>query len=220
MNYLMAEGVLARIDGERSSLYSFLQSQAPEQSAVERKSKIMNGTNEERDLIGRREKLKQQEKSRAKWCQLSERKELSIKEAWKSDIPSQSPFFFFFARASAFGPHCTLAVNTLWLKRKVTARTTRSLVCYTAVFRVVKQCSSLLRDDTKNGCVAGYSKSRGKTTDKQRLFLIITIDMLSFRALLSFLSHYCACHIQAMQLRLVSSRTGRRGVISDLDCIF
>ena len=43
MNYLMAEGVLARIDGERSSLYSFLQSQAPEQSAVERKSKIMNG---------------------------------------------------------------------------------------------------------------------------------------------------------------------------------
>ena len=22
-------------------------------------------------------------------------------------------FFFFFARASAFGPHCTLAVNTL-----------------------------------------------------------------------------------------------------------
>ena len=129
-------------------------------------------------------------------------------------------FFFFFARASAFGPHCTLAVNTLWLKRKVTARTTRSLVCYTAVFRVVKQCSSPLRDDTKNGCVAGYSKSRGKTTDKQRLFLIITIDMLSFRALLSFLSHYCACHIQAMQLRLVSSRTGRRGVISDLDCIF
>lgn len=94
MNYLMAEGVLARIDGERSSLYSFLQSQAPEQSAVERKSKIMNGTNEERDLIGRREKLKQQEKSRAKWCQLSGRKELSIKEAWKSDIPSQSPFFF------------------------------------------------------------------------------------------------------------------------------
>lgn len=81
MNYLMAEGVLARIDGERSSLYSFLQSQAPEQSAVERKSKIMNGTNEERDLIGRREKLKQQEKSRAKWCQLSGRKELSIKEA-------------------------------------------------------------------------------------------------------------------------------------------
>lgn len=81
MNYLMAEGVLARIDGERSSLYSFLQSQAPEQSAVERKSKIMNGTNEERDLIGRREKLKHQEKSRAKWCQLSGRKELSIKEA-------------------------------------------------------------------------------------------------------------------------------------------
>lgn len=77
MNYLMAEGVLARIDGERSSLYSFLQSQAPEQSAVERKSKIMNGTNEERE----REKLKQQEKSRAKWCQLLERKELSIKEA-------------------------------------------------------------------------------------------------------------------------------------------
>ena len=73
MNYLIAEGVLARIHGERSSLYSFLQSQAPEQSAVERKSKIMNGTNEER-------KLKQQEKSRAKWCQLSERKELSIKE--------------------------------------------------------------------------------------------------------------------------------------------
>ena len=49
MNYLMAEGVLARIDGERSSLYSFLQSQAPEQSAVERKSKIMNGSNEERE---------------------------------------------------------------------------------------------------------------------------------------------------------------------------
>ena len=67
MNYLMAEGVLARIDSERSSLYSFLQSQA--------------GTNEERDLIGRRERLKQQEKSGAKWCQLSERKELSIKEA-------------------------------------------------------------------------------------------------------------------------------------------
>ena len=103
---------------------------------------------------------------------------------------------------------------------KVTARTTRSLACYTAVFRVVKQCSSPLRDGTENGCVAGYSKSRGQTIDKQRLFLIITIDMLSFRALLSFLSHYCACHIQAMQLRLVSSRTGRRGVISDLDCNF
>ena len=87
MNYLMAEGVLARIDGDRSSLYSFLQSQAPEQSAVERKSKIMNGTNEEREREKRkrerkeREKLKQQEKSRAKWCQLLERKELSIKEA-------------------------------------------------------------------------------------------------------------------------------------------
>lgn len=49
MNYFMAQGVLARIDGERSSLYSSLQSQAPEQSAVERKSKIMNGTNEERN---------------------------------------------------------------------------------------------------------------------------------------------------------------------------
>ena len=35
------------------------------------------------------------------------------------------------------------------------------LVCYTAVFRVVTQCSSplwggALRDDTKNGCVADY----------------------------------------------------------------
>lgn len=81
MNYMIAEGVLARIDGERSSLYSLLQSQAPEQSAVERKSKIMNGTNEERDLIGRRGKLKQQEKSRAKWCQTKGRKKLSIKDA-------------------------------------------------------------------------------------------------------------------------------------------
>ena len=33
----------------------------------------------------------------------------------------------------------------------VTAR----LVCYTAVFSVVTQCS-FLRDDTKNGCVADY----------------------------------------------------------------
>ena len=49
MNYLMADGVLARIDDKRSSLYSFLQSQAPEKSAVERKSKIMNVTNEERE---------------------------------------------------------------------------------------------------------------------------------------------------------------------------
>ena len=34
------------------------------------------------------------------------------------------------------------------------------LVCYTAVFRVVTQCSppwgGALRDDTKNGCVADY----------------------------------------------------------------
>ena len=32
------------------------------------------------------------------------------------------------------------------------------LVCYTAVFSVVTQCSSpgALRDDTKNGCVADY----------------------------------------------------------------
>lgn len=51
---------------------------------------------------------------------------------------------------------------------------------------------------------ADCPKSRGKTIDKQRLFLIITIDMPSFRALLFFLSHYCACHIQAMQLRLVN----------------
>ena len=33
------------------------------------------------------------------------------------------------------------------------------LVCYTAVFSVVTQCSSggALRDDTENGCVADYS---------------------------------------------------------------
>ena len=31
-----------------------------------------------------------------------------------------------------------------------------SIVCYTAVFSVVTQRSSALRDDTKNGCVADY----------------------------------------------------------------
>ena len=40
-------------------------------------------------------------------------------------------------------------------KRK---ETEESIVCYTAVFRVVTQCSSSLRggfrDDNKNGCVA------------------------------------------------------------------
>lgn len=79
-------------------------------------------------------------------------------------------------------------------------------------------CQSTVTQKKSNS--ADYSKSRGKTIDKQRLFLIITIDMLSFRALLSFLSHYCACHIQAMQLRLVNSSTRCKGVISDLDCNF
>ena len=32
-----------------------------------------------------------------------------------------------------------------------------ALVCYTAVFSVVTQCS--LRDDTKNGCVADYVRA-------------------------------------------------------------
>ena len=37
------------------------------------------------------------------------------------------------------------------------------LVCYTAVFSVVTQRSSLLRDDSKNGCVADYpSIDKGK----------------------------------------------------------
>ena len=31
-----------------------------------------------------------------------------------------------------------------------------NIVCYTAVFSVVTQRSSPLRDDTKNGCVADY----------------------------------------------------------------
>ena len=33
---------------------------------------------------------------------------------------------------------------------------TSGIVCYTAVFSVVTQRSSPLRDDTKNGCVADY----------------------------------------------------------------
>ena len=38
-----------------------------------------------------------------------------------------------------------------------------ALVCYTAVFSVVTQRSSLLRDDSKNGCVADYpSIDKGK----------------------------------------------------------
>ena len=47
-----------------------------------------------------------------------------------------------FARASHFFVHSFAVV-----------------VCYTAVFRVVTQCSSpALRDDTKNGCVADYCR--------------------------------------------------------------
>ena len=38
-----------------------------------------------------------------------------------------------------------------------------SFICYTAVFSVVTQRSSLLRDDSKNGCVADYpSIDKGK----------------------------------------------------------
>ena len=41
--------------------------------------------------------------------------------------------------------------------------TSPPLVCYTAVFSVVTQRSSLLRDDSKNGCVADYpSIDKGK----------------------------------------------------------
>ena len=39
-------------------------------------------------------------------------------------------------------------------------RITLALVCYTAVFGVVKQRA--LRDDTKNGCVADYSCTHKK----------------------------------------------------------
>ena len=37
---------------------------------------------------------------------------------------------------------------------------TYDVVCYTAVFSVVTQRSSPLRDDTKNGCVADYLRWR------------------------------------------------------------
>ena len=49
--------------------------------------------------------------------------------------------------------------------------TTGLLVCYTAVFRVVTQCSSPLcgeeRDDTKNSCVADYWFPCKMTSDDQ-----------------------------------------------------
>ena len=40
------------------------------------------------------------------------------------------------------------------------------VVCYTAVFRVVTQCSSL-RDDTKNGCVADYGGCQSTVKDNR-----------------------------------------------------
>lgn len=153
MNYLIAEGVLARIGGERSSLYSFLQSQAPEQSAVERKSKIMNGTNEERDKGG--EKIKTAGKITREMVS-TVRKEGIVNQGGVK-IRCTIPVSFFFLR-SGF---------RLWSS-------------------LHSRCRSIVTQKKSNS--ADFSKSRGKTIDKQRLFLIITIDMLSFRALLSFLS--------------------------------
>ena len=96
MNYLIAEGVLARIDGERSSLYSFLQSQVPEQSAVERKSKIMNGTNGERDLIGRRGQLKQTTGKITSEMVSNERKEETVNQGGVKIRYTIAVSFFFF----------------------------------------------------------------------------------------------------------------------------
>ena len=44
-----------------------------------------------------------------------------------------------------------------WLKERG-GRGAKNVVCYTAVFSVVTQRSSPLRDNTKNGCVADYQK--------------------------------------------------------------
>ena len=52
-----------------------------------------------------------------------------------------------------------------WYSRPFCRFSIHSLVCYTAVFSVVTQCSSTLvgrtalRDDTKNGCVADYPRA-------------------------------------------------------------
>ena len=58
---------------------------------------------------------------------------------------------------------CLLLLNRLTQQRVTSNGVTRKLVCYTAVFRVVTQCSSplgeTLRDDPKNGCVADYEKT-------------------------------------------------------------
>ena len=51
-----------------------------------------------------------------------------------------------------------LRLCKLWFQHKK-PEAVLLLVCYTAVFSVVTQCSSpegALRDDTKNGCVADY----------------------------------------------------------------
>ena len=64
-------------------------------------------------------------------------------------------------------------VSTHWIKQWCSLmhtldKTLDPLVCYTAVFSVVKQCwVGALRDDTKNGCVADYGPT-GSTKGKTR----------------------------------------------------
>ena len=52
-------------------------------------------------------------------------------------------------------------IHDTFLKRRIARLFLKKVVCYTAVFSVVTQRFSplgVLRDDTKNGCVADYIK--------------------------------------------------------------
>ena len=50
------------------------------------------------------------------------------------------------------GPNTLVLLMQMWVNKGVTLM----VVCYTAVFSVVTQRSSPLRDGAKNGCVADY----------------------------------------------------------------
>ena len=78
--------------------------------------------------------------------------------------------------------------------RQVFIVETKTVVCYTAVFRVVTQCSSplwggALRDNTKNGCVADYEDGGSNENGKKALSLLSKTTTLHVQH--TFLVHFC-----------------------------
>ena len=68
---------------------------------------------------------------------------------------------------------CAVKSSIDYCARENVRVSVKCLVCYTAVFSVVTQCSwgGALRDDTKNGCVADYKIFFGSKACRMMLLL-------------------------------------------------